>query len=180
MNVIDRGMEYATGTDTCSLTVAEYLGQIVARQLWYTSPAAGTITVYRPKQKTTANAAVAASTALTIDTTALGYVGGAVLTTNDYVLVFDSGGSGGWQLSAISVVGTVSSSTVALTLGTAITCAASDTIYVVRAADIVTLVTANETTTQEYAFNSYRKYPVHAVLAATGTCRISVSYDVEQ
>jgi len=172
-----RGMKYGTGTNTASLTIPEGHGQVVCESLWYTSPGAGTLVIYRVKQKATANAAVAADTALVIDTDSAGKVGGAVLTTSDYVLVFDSGGTGGWQLSAVSAVAAVSSSTVSLTLGTAITCAAGDSVFVCRAADIVTMVTATETQKDiRNAFNGFRAMPVHAVLAATGTCQFSAAY----
>lgn len=182
MNVVKRGMAYDDGTNSAAVTIGPENGAIVARSVWYTSPGAGTLKIYRakPAHDTEANAAVSASTTLVIDTDANGYVGGSVVTTNDYVLVFDSSGNGP-QLRSISNVGAVSSSTVTLTLGAALTCAADDKVYIVRQADIVTLVTANETAKDlQQVFNGYRNSPVHALLEATGTCRLSVAYDVEE
>lgn len=176
--VIDRGMAANSGATSISLTLGPAVGFIVARSMWFDSPAAGTITVYRPRQKAIANAAVSGSATLVVKTDASGYIGGAVLTTSDLVLVCSSTGTT-WTLQTISNVAAVSSSTVTLTLGGTITCAALDTIYIIRAADVVTFVTADETKTVEYAFNGYDGMPVHLVMAATGTNTISVAYDVE-
>lgn len=179
MKIVDRNMAFGTGSGSASLTLPPRNGISTARHLWYTSAAAGTIKLYRAKQKTTAHAAVSASTALTIHTDEAGKVNGAVLTTSDYVLVCSSN-STVWQLQSISAVAAVSSSTVALTLGGNVTCAALDAIYIVRAADIVTLTTGTETAKAEYVFNSYRQMPVHVLLTAAGTDYISVSVDVEE
>jgi hypothetical protein len=146
--------------------------------MWYTSPAIGTLKVYRASQKTKANAAVAASATLIVKTDAAGKVAGAVITTNDYVLVHD--GSGSYQLRGINTVGTVSSETVELTLASAITCSALERVYIVRAADIATLATAAETQKDlRYVFNTFPGFPASVLLEATGTCRMSVSYDTE-
>lgn len=179
-NVVERGQVYGTGTNTAGVVIPTGNGQIVANSVWYTSPAAGTLVIYRAKQSCVANAAVSASATLVIKTDSAGKVGGAVLTTNDYVIVEGSNGSG-WQFRTISNVASVSASTVSLTLGSTITCAANDTIYVVRAADLVSLTTANETVRDaRYIFNGYKGMPVYALLSATGTCHLSVAYDVER
>lgn len=177
-----KGMFYNDGTNSASATIPGGNGQVACLRLGYTSPGAGTLKVYRPNDATYANAAVSNSTALTIRTDANGYVGGRVLTTSDVVLVCNSGSTGNaWYLSTISAVAAVSSSTVALTLGSAIYCAAGDKVCVCRAADIVTMVTAAETVADLYdGFYGFPASPVHLVLAATGTCRINGSYEYQE
>jgi hypothetical protein len=182
MDVIHRDIAHATGTDSATAFVEPGNGISVARNLWFDSPAAGTLVANRAKQETTANAAVSNSDSLDIDTDSAGKVGGAVLTTNDYVIVQNSSGTGDiWYLQSISNVGAVSGSVVTLTLGGNIYCAASDAVFVVRAADIVTMTTADETVNNlQYAFNGYEGMPIGVVLTATGECRVSVAVDYEK
>ena len=179
MEVLQRTMAAGGGTNSASATIGPFNETPVARNLWFTSPGTGTLVIYRAGQKALANAAVVAATTLVIKTDASGYVGGSALTTSDYVLVMNSA-TGTWYLASISSVAAVSSSTVSLGLGSAISCAADDLIYIVRAADIVTFVTGTETVSNlQYAFNGYRGYPIRVVLTATGTCRFGVAVDVE-
>lgn len=179
MNIIQRGQVYGTGTNSAAITMGPFTGLIVGRNGWYTSPGAGTITLYRPRSVALANAAVTSGTTLVIKTDSAGKVDGSVLTTNDYVLCCKDGT---WYLSSISSVAAVSSSTVSLGLGSAVTVAALGSVYICRAADIVALVTGTETVNKlEYWFVAAAvNYPVHAVLAATGTCRLSTTFDVER
>jgi hypothetical protein len=178
MKVIARGMAYGAGSGTAALTIPRGNGMVVARQLYYDCPATGTLVFYRPRYETTAHAAVSATTTLVIHTDASGHIGGAVLTTSDYVLV-SSTTSDGYQLSSISSVAAVSSSTVSLGLGSSITCAILNPIYIIRAADICTVVTGDETTRVEMAFNGIDMMPVHVLQTATGNNKISVAYDIE-
>ncbi len=180
MKVIARKMMYADGTNSAAGFVSPGNGVAVVRSMWYTSPGAGTLKFYPANAMTRAAAAVAASATLTIDTDSNGYVGGAVLTTSDWVLVADDSGTG-WQARSISAVGTVASEVVSLTLNTTITCADANPVYVVRDADIVTLTTADETVQGvEYVFNGIGTNPFYAVLAATGACRLSLAIDYEK
>jgi hypothetical protein len=63
-----------------------------------------------------ANAAVSAATTLVVKTDASGYIGGAVISTSDMILVFNTT-TKAWVYSTISSVAAVSSSTVSLGLG---------------------------------------------------------------
>jgi hypothetical protein len=156
-------------------------GQIVCDSLSYTGDAAGLLKFYRARQKNTANAACAASTTLKINTDAAGKVGGAVLTTSDFILVNDSAGAG-WQLRTIGAVGAVSSSVVTLTLGAAATCASGDVLYVVRAADVHSVTIAAESKSNLLnMFNGYIGYPVAVeITGSTGSKFFSGTYCVEQ
>jgi len=178
-----RGMFRGSGTTASAKAyVGPEGGQIHCDSLSYTDDDAGLLKFYLAKQKTSANAACSASATLVIDTDSAGKVGGAVLTTNDYVLVADSSGTG-WQLRSISNVAAVPSSTVSLTLGTAATCAADDLIYVVRAADIHSITTAAETKTNLLnLFSSYEMMPVAVELTSnsTGSHFFSGTYHVER
>jgi len=181
MKVINELSRSNSGTNSATVTIPPQDGLVVGRQVTFTSPGAGTLTIYCAQSQVIANAAVSAGTTLVIDTDSNGYVDGAVLTTNDYVLVFHPT-TGAATLSAISVVGSVSSSTVSLTLGTAITCSEDDKIYVVRAAGIETHTVAAETVRGlDYFYAGMApKMPVHMVLAATGTCRLSTFVQVKE
>jgi hypothetical protein len=176
MNLKGIGSVAASGSDTATAVIDPKNGTVKVRTLNYTSPAAGTLKAYRGRFNATANAAVSASATLVIDTDSAGKVGGAVLTTNDYVLVESA--ANGWQLRSISNVGAVSSSTVSLTLGSAITCAADDRVWVIRAADIASITTGTETVNGLYdAFVSYSGGPLALQLAATGTCTLTASWE---
>jgi len=169
---------YAEGTNTAAFFVPQSNGWSRAESLWYTSPAAGTLEIFRARSKTTAYAAAAASQTLVIDTDASGYVGGAVLTTDDFVLVSDTTGTGFQYSAAITNVAAVSSNTVTLTLTNTVTCAAGDTIFVVRVADVVSLTTANETAQNlAHVFSSYLQMPLYVLLSATGACQISAEME---
>jgi hypothetical protein len=171
---------YAEGTNTAGGVIAQGNGQINARSLWFTSPDVGTLVIYRAKQTCLANAAVSASTTLVVKTDSAGAVGGAVLTTNDFVIVA-SATSASYQFRTISNVGAVSSGTVSLTLGSAITCSANDTVFVCRAADVVSLTTAAETQKNLLdVFNGFVNMPLYVLLSATGTCKVAVAYDIEE
>ena len=181
MKIIDRGMEYDSGSGTAEVMIKSHNGMVVCRNLWYTSADAGTIGIYRARQKTTANAADSASVTLVINTDVLGYVGGSVLVAGDFVIVADSSGTG-WQRREIDSGGVagVSDSTVSLTLTAAATCSADDVIFIVRTADIVSLTTAAETVRNEpYVFNGYRNMPVAVLLTATGADKLSIAYNIE-
>ena len=179
MKIIKRDMFYATGSGSAAVFLPQDNGQIVCRSMWYTSAAAGTLKFYRARQSATANAAVSASTTLVVKTTVLGYVGGAVLTTNDFVLVESS--ANGWQYRTIATVAGVSSSTVSLILGSAITCAAGETIHIVRAADVVSATTGTETQRDlRYVFNGFLNRPVYVLLTAAGTDLLSIAVDYER
>lgn len=174
-----KGMFRASGTAaTGVLTVVKENGQVVCKSLSYTDDAAGLLKFYRASQKTTANAACSSSTTLKINTDASGYVNGAVLTTSDYVIV--DNGSGSWQVRSIGTVGAVASSVVTLTLGSAATVASGATVYVVRAAEIHSVTTANETRVNLLdMFNSFRDYPVAIELTgSTGSKFFSGVYEV--
>jgi len=181
LKVVDRGSFYATGSGSATAIIGAAGGLIHCTNLSLFSDAVGTLKFYLASQRTTANAAVAASATLVIDTDTLGYVGGAVLTTNDFVIVADSSGTG-YQQRSISVVGAVSSNTVELTLGATMTCAAGDVVYVVRAANIISRATTNDeaTTDAKDQFNGFRDFPVSVVVTATGTDTLSGTYDVER
>jgi len=181
LKVVNRGSFYATGSGSATAIIGASGGLIRCTNLSLFSDAVGTLKFYLANERTTANAAVAASATLVIDTDASGYVGGAVLTTNDYVIVADSSGTG-YQLRSISAVAAVSSSTVSLTLGATITCAEGDVIYVVRAANIISRATTNDesTTDAKDQFNGFSDYPVAVVVTATGTDTVSGTYDVER
>ena len=155
-------------------------GQIVCESLSYTGDAAGLLKFYRARNKNTANAACASSTTLKINTDAAGKVGGALLTTSDFILVNDSAGAG-WQLRTIGAVGTVSSGVVTLTLGAAATCASGDQLFVVRAADVHSVTIAAESKTNLLnMFNGYRGYPVVVeITGSTGSKFFSGTYSVE-
>ena len=156
-------------------------GQIVCESLSYTGDAAGLLKFYRARNKSTANAACAASTTLKINTDAAGKVGGAVLTTSDFILVNDSAGAG-WQLRTIGAVGVVSSRVVTLTLGATATCASGDVLYVVRAADVHSVTIGNETKNNLLnMFNGYLNYPVAVeITGSTGSKFCSGTYTIEQ
>lgn len=179
MRALNFGTFYGAGTNTASATIpAQSSGLVRVMRIGWDSPGAGTLVIYRARELAKANAAVSADTTLVVKTDASGYVGGAVLTTNDYVLVSNPT-TGAYVLSQISAVAAVSSSTVSLTLGTAITCSANQTIWIIRAADILTLTTAAESVRDLYDFViGYQGYPIHFVLAATGTCRVNGAYSV--
>ena len=181
LELIERGQVFNSGATSISLTINPRGGNIVGRRMWYTSPGTGSIIVYRPRTKMLANAAVSADTTLVVKTDASGYVEGAVISTNDKVLV-QNPTTGAWVLAAVSSVAAVSSSTVSLGLGTAVTCSAAQVVYLVRAADIVTLVTGTETKTDlDYWFIGMgREMPVHIVMAATGTNYLATTFDVER
>ena len=179
MRIVKRDSFFASGDATAEMFVPQHNGQIVCRCMWYTAPDAGTIVIYRASQTVTANAAVAASATLVVDTTALGYVGGAVLTTNDFLLVESS--ASGWQYRSIGTVGTVSSSTVSLILGATISCAAKENIHIVRAADVVTLDVAAATVKDlRYVWNGIPNEPVYLLMTATGENRLSCAIDYEE
>jgi hypothetical protein len=186
--VVDRGQKYATGTNTAAVVIPPTNGNIVGRRSWYTSPDAGTIVLNRARSKMLANAAVSGSTALVIKTDVAGKVDGAVVSTSDYVLV-QNPTTGAWVLStvtnvaAVTVVSTPNNTgTVALTLGTAVTCSAEGPVYLVRSADIVSLTTAAETLKDlDFWFASVAsERPIHVILSATGTCKLAVCWDVER
>jgi len=183
MRVIKKGTFYGTGSGSAAATIPQQSGQIVCRRLGYTSAAAGTLDFYLARARSKANAAVSADTTLVVKTDSNGYFPGesTVMTTNDYVLVSNSTAGGTvFTLSAISAVAAVSSSTVSLTLATAVTCLANDPVFLIRAADIISTTTAEETVRDEYdAFAGYRQMPVHILLTATGTDKVSGVYHVE-
>lgn len=181
MKVIDKGQVFSTAATSTAVTIPAGEGLVVGRHTWYTSPAAGTITVYRPRSMAVANAAVAADTALVVKTDAAGKIDGAVATTNDYILALDPS-TGAAVLSKISTVAAVSSSTVALTMATALTCTASQVLYLIRAADIVVVTTAAATVNDmdNWFVGKGFRMPVHIVMAATGTNLIAVCYQIEQ
>jgi hypothetical protein len=181
MKIVKRQTVSATGTNTTTAVIPPYNGQIVARNIWYDSPDAGTLTVYPASGKTTANAAVAAATTIVIVTDSAGKVDGAVIAATDWLIVHDStAGGSGWQLRDVSTVAAVSSSTVSIVVTAALTCAAGDAVYIVRVADIAAHTTAAETIKDlAYLFSGYPDCPVALVLAATGTCRLSVMANYE-
>ena len=156
-------------------------GQIVCESLSYTGDAAGLLKFYRARNKGTANAACAGSATLKINTDAAGKVGGAVLTTSDFILVNDSAGAG-WQLRTIGAVGAVSSGVVTLTLGAVATCASGDMLYVVRAADVHSVTIGAETKNNLLnMFNGYLNYPVAVeITGSTGSKFCSGTYQIEQ
>ena len=156
-------------------------GQILCDSLSYTGDASGLLKFYRARNKGTANAACAGSATLKINTDAAGKVGGAVLTTSDFILVNDTAGAG-WQLRSISVVGAVSSSVVTLTLGAVATCASGDMLYVVRAADVHSVTIGAETKLNLMnMFNGIPRYPVAVeITGSTGSKFFSGTYTVEQ
>jgi hypothetical protein len=180
MKVIAKGQVYGTGSGTAAVTVPAGNGLVVGRRAWYTSPAAGTIGIYRPRTRFAANAAVTATTTLVAKSDANGYVDGAVFTTNDYLLVSNPT-TGAWVLSKISAVAAVSSSTVSLTIATAVTCSADQEIYLVRAADIVSVVTGTETNydMDNWFVGRARGMPVYILLTASGTCHMATTYQIE-
>jgi len=173
----------ASGTTaTGVLTVLDKCsGQIICDSLSYTGDAAGLLKFYRSRNKGTANAACANSTTLKINTDAAGKVGGAVLTTSDFILVNDSAGAG-WQLRTISAVAAVSSGAVTLTLGAAATCASGDVLYVIRAADVHSVTIGNESKSNLLnMFSGYPNYPVAVeITGSTGSKFFSGTYTVEQ
>jgi hypothetical protein len=178
-----KNMFRASGTAaTGTVAVLDmFNGQIVCDSLSYTGDAAGLLKFYRARNKGTANAACSANTTLKINTDAAGKVGGAVLTTSDYILVRDSA-SAGWQLRSISNVGAVSSSVVTLTLGAAATCASGDVLFVVRAADIHSVTIGAETKLNLLnMFNGFPNYPVAVeITGSTGSKFFSGTYTVQQ
>lgn len=178
-----RGMFSGSGTSAAATSfVGPEAGVTVCTSMSWTNDAAGTLKFYRAKQKTTANAACSASTTLVIDTDSAGKVGGAVLTTNDFVLIEDSSGTG-WQKRTLASVGAVSSSTVSLTLGATATCADGDRIWIVRAADVPTITLA-AATVQDMGplWNSYPNMPVYVEQNsdATGSHYHCGVYEVEK
>lgn len=169
----------ADGENTAPLFVPPENGQFRAASMWYTSPGAGTIKAYPARSKIRANADVAASLTLVVDTDSAGKVDGAVLTDSDWVLVNDSSGTG-WQARSISAVAAVSSGTVSLTLNASIICAEDDMIHIVRAADIKTVTVAAETEKQvENAFSGIGLGALYIILAATGTCQLTIDAEYE-
>lgn len=182
MRILEKGMFFATGTDSASYTIPETIGQAICSRLGWDSPGAGTLVIYRAGYRTKASAAVSNSTSLVIVATS-GTVEGYTPTTSDYVLVFNSSGTGTkWYLQSISDAGSGTGATKTLTLGGAIYCSANDAVYIVSNSDgdIITLTTASESVRDLYdAFCSRRCKPVHLVLAATGTCRFQGLYNVE-
>jgi len=181
LKTVNRGSFYATGSGSAEAIIGAAGGLIHCTNLSLFSDAVGTLKFYLASQRTTANAAVAASATLTIDTNPLGYVGGAVLTASDYVIVADSSGTG-YQLRSVSVVGAVSGSVVELTLGAVMTCAAGDVVFVVRAANIISrATTADEATTDaKDQFNGFSDMPCAVLVTATGTDEVSGTFDVER
>lgn len=153
---------------------------MICKSLSYTCDATGTLKFYLAREATICALALANGTGLKINTDAAGKVGGALITTSDIVLVMHSGASGA-QLRTVSSVAAVSSGTVTLTLGANATAALGDKIYIVRAADIHTIVTAAETKTDLGAlFCSYPRMPVAVELAgSTGAKHFSALYEVE-
>lgn len=180
MNTTEKGMFFASGTDTAAVTIPPSIGQIVCTRLGWDGPAAGTLGIYRPDVKGRANAAVSAASTLVIKTDAAGYVEGFTPTTDDYVLVQNSTSGGtAWYLQKISSVAAVSSSTRSLGLAGNVTCLADDFVYICRAANIVTMAVASESVRNLYdAFCSFRGHPVHLLQAATGANRVFGSFDV--
>ena len=169
------------GVITSNLALAILSGQrgvIDILNLNFFSDAVGTLKFYLASLKESANAAVAADTALTIDTDTDGFVGdNAVVTTNDKVIVLDSTAPSGQglQLRGISAVAAVSSSTVLLTLDANITCKVDDVVYIVRSADIVSRATTDDerTTDAKDQASSKDGFPIAIEVSATGTNELS-------
>jgi hypothetical protein len=181
-------MQYASGTNSAAVVIPPCNGHIVGRRSWYTSPGAGTIVLNRARSWLKANAAVSAGTTLVAKTDAAGKIDGAVFTTSDYLLV-QNPTTLAWVLSLISSVAAVTvvdatknMGTVSLTIGTAVTCSADQPIYLVRSADIVSLTTGTETIRDldNWFTSAAPERPIHVILSATGTCKLSVTYDVER
>jgi hypothetical protein len=174
------GQKYGTGSGTAAVLIPPGNGLIVGRRGWYTSAAAGTLVVYPARFAMVANAAVSAATTLVVKTDASGYIGGAVISTSDMILVFNTT-TKAWVYSTISSVAAVSSSTVSLGLGSAISITAGGTVYLVRAADIVTLTTGTETVKDlDYWFTGVQAgMPVYLLLTATGTDLLSTVYEYQ-
>ena len=179
MKLLNKDMFSVTGTNTASVTIPSD-HRIICTRLGWDSPGAGTLVLYRASYRTKANAAVSNSTTLVIDTDASGTCEGYTITTNDYVLVSNDSGTGtAWYLQSVSTVGAVSSSTRSLVLGGAIYCSADAAVYIVPAAQITTWTTAAESVRNiQDAFCSFKAYPVHLLLTATGTCRFNGSIDI--
>lgn len=178
-----KGMFRASGTTATGVMafVGPENGQIVCDSLSYTGDAAGLLKFYRAKQKTTANAACATSTALKLNTDVAGKLAGAVLTTSDVLIIADSSGTG-LQLRTISAVAAVSSGTVTVTLSATAVAAAGDRVYVVRLADIHSITIAAETKVNLLnLFNSFSGMPVVVeITGSTGSKFFSGTYNVEQ
>jgi len=177
-----RGMFRASGSTATGVVAfaGPEAGQIVCDSLSYTGDAAGVLKFYRAKQRITAAAACTGSATLSINTDAAGKVGGAVVTTSDYVII-ESSTSAGTQLRSVGTVGAVSSGKVALTLGAVATCASGDVVYLVRAADIHSITVAAESKTNLlHLFNSYKRFPVAIeITGSTGAKLVSGTYTVE-
>jgi len=180
MQKMKMGMFYGTGSGSCSATIGAEVGQIVCARLGYTSAASGVLEFYRPDIVARANAAVTNSTALVIKTDSVGHVEGYHPTTSDFILVGNSSGTGNaWYLQTIAGYAAVSSSTVAVTAGGNIYCAADDHIFICKAANVVVAVTGTETVNQVYdAFVGFKNMPVHVLLTATGTDRVHGKFEV--
>jgi len=181
LKVVHRGSFHATGSGSATAIIGAAAGLIRCTNLSLFSDAVGTLKFYLANAVTTSGAALAAGTGLSINTDSEGKVAGAVLTTNDYVIIADSSGTG-YQLRSISNVADVSDDKVTLTLGASATCASGDEVFVVRAADIISRATTDDeaTTDAKDQFNGYFKMPVAVVVTATGTDEVSGTYDVER
>ena len=180
LRVIKKGsVAGVIASNLATVTIAPQDGLTELTNVNFFSDAVGTYKIYRPRHQTTANAAVAASATLVIDTDTEGKVGGSVIGATDYILVADTSGTG-WQLVDVSSVAAVSSSTVSLTLGSSITCSADDGIYIVRVADILSRATTDDERVIDAKDQavSFDRMPMVLQIAATGTNELTATFEV--
>lgn len=176
----DKGMFQGVITSNLALAIlAAADGRTDILNLNFFADAIGTLKFYRPSIKTTAAADLSSGTALDIDTDASGFIDdGAVVTTNDFVIIADSAvGGSGHQLRAISNVGAVSSNVVRLTVASS-DVQEDDIVYIVRIANVVSRATGVDEIVVDAKdqATSFPNFPLAIEVAATGTNELSGTF----
>lgn len=186
VDVVSRGSFSASG-EAAATTIPARNGSLI-RDVSLSAGGLATnqnLTVSRPHVDTTAAAAVAASTTVTVYANSSNNIAGFTPTTSDFLLIRDTG-SNGYQLRPIATVSTYVSATKiqTYTVTGAVTCAADSPVYVVDTSNtmLIPLTTTSESISYKWLFTGFNGQPVHlGVVAGSGVATvISGTYDVER
>jgi len=165
MTVTDKASFSATG-DAAGTAIDKGVGKIANVALCLSVDTNATLTVYRAKYSSSLQAAVSASATVVMYTPGnSNKVSGFTLTTDDYLLVRDTG-SNGWQLRKISAVGVYASNYTSYTVASAVTAASDSPVYVVDATDNMSIPadSSSDQTKLQYMFVGFSNYPIYLLL----------------
>lgn len=170
--VIEMASFNGTGTSGAAVTVTIPAdnGYVLVDSMYVTCETNASMTVRRPQRKTKAYAAVSATTNIVFYTKGSNTVDGFSPTAGtDAIIVLNS--TSGYQYSVLAQCTDYDSTTniTTYTLGTAITCAANDPVYIVDISDNITWPCLASTAQVDvrYPFTGFDSMPVQATIPVT-------------